>query len=534
MAHETKVLVIDGYIDDPASLGVPPYISPMARAVFGAALDAGACAEYVTVDMIRKGLALPDADVTAVLSGNTVPGKYLRSMPMSLKELAALAPRLGGFRIIGGSAASSRISEGFDLAATRDLAASVYDAVSGRGASDRLRSLGEWNEWMVRGAEAVRSHPDFPMPLIAEVETYRGCHRHLSGGCSFCVEPLKGRPLARAPGDVIAEASRLRALGVRNLRVGGQTCIVSYGADEGEVPRPDPGTVRELFEGLRALGFEVLHVDNANPAVISTHPEESERAMRSIAECCTPGNVLALGLESADPEVRGRNNLNSSAEQAMDAVRAINRIGRDRGANGMPNMLPGLNFVCGLDGETASTYKANMDLLRSMLSEGLLLRRINIRQVMPSRREFRAGADQRSFRRFKEAVRGEIDREMLARTVPVGTVLRGVYMEVRDGNSTFGRQIGSYPLLVGVPYKMETEEMCDVLVTGHGFRSVTGVGFPFDVNSMPLSAIEALPGIGRKRAARIVTKRPYASMAELAAALDDPAVADGLEGIARF
>ena len=37
-----KVAVIDGYIDDPAALGVPPYISPMIRAVAGAARDAGA------------------------------------------------------------------------------------------------------------------------------------------------------------------------------------------------------------------------------------------------------------------------------------------------------------------------------------------------------------------------------------------------------------------------------------------------------------------------------------------------------------
>ena len=37
-----KVVLIDGYIDDPAALGVPPYISPIARAVAGAAIDAGA------------------------------------------------------------------------------------------------------------------------------------------------------------------------------------------------------------------------------------------------------------------------------------------------------------------------------------------------------------------------------------------------------------------------------------------------------------------------------------------------------------
>ncbi len=97
MSEDISVLLVDGYIDDPAALGVPPYISPVVRAIAGAALNAGADrVEYVTVDMIRRGRKLPEADVSVVMSGNTVPGKYLRSMPMSARELEALVPRLSG------------------------------------------------------------------------------------------------------------------------------------------------------------------------------------------------------------------------------------------------------------------------------------------------------------------------------------------------------------------------------------------------------------------------------------------------------
>ena len=42
MTKEIVIVLIDGYIDDPAALGVPPYISPMIRSIAGAALDAGA------------------------------------------------------------------------------------------------------------------------------------------------------------------------------------------------------------------------------------------------------------------------------------------------------------------------------------------------------------------------------------------------------------------------------------------------------------------------------------------------------------
>ena len=536
MGREISILLIDGYIDDPAALGVPPYISPMSRAIAGAALDAGADrVEYLTIDMIRRGARIPDASVSVVLSGNTVPGKYLRSMPMSQKELTALLPRLKGWRMVGGSAASSPAAEGFDFIVKRDLAASLYDGMIGKEVGERLRTLEEWNRWMLLGADIVTSHQDFPEPLVAEVESYRGCHRWSSGGCSYCIEPTKGRPLMRSPSDIIAEASRLRELGVRNLRVGGQTCIVSYGADpDSPVPTPDPKAVGELFEGLAALDFDVLHVDNANAAVIASHPEEAEQVLGILASRCTDGNVLALGMESADPRVVMENNLNSTAEQVLDAVRMINRIGGSRGPRGMPRMLPGINIVCGLDGETSKSYYMDMELLGRIRDEELMVRRINIRQVLPIRREFSVRVDQRRFKRFKEEVREDIDRVMLERVAPYGTVLRDVYMELQDGNTTFGRQIGSYPLLVGVPYKVDTEQFRDIFVTDWGFRSITGVTYPFDINSMPMSALEALPGIGRKRAQRLAAERPFEGFDDLLRVLEDPHVVDGLRDLVVF
>ena len=536
MSKEISVLVVDGYIDDPAALGVPPYISPMVRSIAGAAIDAGADrVDYLTIDMIRKGAGIPQDNVSVVLSGNTVPGKYLRSMPMSVRELSELLPKLGGWRLVGGSAASTDAAEGFDFAIKRDMAASLYDGMIGKEVGERLRTLDEWNRWMLLGADIVTSHQDFPEPLVAEIESYRGCHRFASGGCSYCIEPTKGRPLMRSPGDIIAEASRLRELGVRNLRVGGQTCIVSYGSDpDSPVPTPAPEKVDELFEGLQSLEFDVLHVDNANAAVIASHPDEAEQVLTALATRCTDGNVLALGMESADPRVVTENNLNSTAEQVMDAVRMINRVGGSRGPRGMPRLLPGINVICGLDGETSATYGMDMDILNRMKDEGLMIRRINIRQVLPIRKEFGVKVDQRRFKRFKEEVREDIDRVMLERVAPRGTVLKDVYLELQDGNTTFGRQIGSYPLLVGIPYKLDTERFCDVYVTDWGFRSITGVTYPFDINSMPMSALAALPGIGRKRAQRLAAERPFENFDELQKVLEDPHVVDGLRDIVVF
>ncbi len=536
MAREIHVLLVDGYIDDPAALGVPPYISPIIRAIAGAAVDAGADkVTYLSADMIRNGAKVPEADVSVVMSGNTVPGKYLRSMPMSTKELATLFPKLTGWRLIGGSAADTPEGEMFDFVIKRDLAASLYDGMIGKEVGERLRTLDEWNRWMILGADIVTQHQDFPQPLIAEIETYRGCHRWASGGCSYCIEPSKGKPLMRSPDDILEEAGKLRDLGIRNIRMGGQTCIVSYGSeDESDVPRPNPGAVRQLFEGLSEMGFDTIHVDNANAAVISSHPAEAEEVLSILAEYCTDGNVLALGMESADPRVVIENNLNSTSDQIMDAVRMINRVGGGRGPKGMPKLLPGINIICGLDGESSGTYRMDMEILERIRDEGLMVRRINIRQVLPVRKEFKTRVDQKKFKKFKESVREDIDSVMLQRVVPYGTVLKDVYMELNDGNVTFGRQIGSYPLLVGVPYRLDTEEFHDIFITGWGFRSITGITYPFDINGMPMSALESLPDIGKKRATKLVLERPFKDADDLARAIDDPAVIDGLRPLLSF
>ena len=141
---------------------------------------------------------------------------------------------------------------------------------------------------------------------------------------------------------------------------------------------------------------------------------------------------------------------------------------------------------------------------------------------------------QRRFKKFKEDVRENIDRPLLEKIAPYGTVLKNVYMELNDGNVTFGRQIGSYPLLVGIPYRIQTEEFTDVYVTGWGYRSITGVTYPFRINTMPMSSLESLPGVGKKRATKLVMDRPFRSREELLKTLEDPAVTDALMPIITF
>jgi radical SAM superfamily enzyme with C-terminal helix-hairpin-helix motif len=390
-------------------------------------------------------------------------------------------------------------------------------------------TMDEWGRWSAQGAGIVQQHPDWPQPLIAEIETYHGCVRYVNGGCAFCMEPAEGQPQFRPVEQVVAEVAALARHGVLNYRIGGQADFFSYharGVGEGPEPQPDPGAIEALLVGIRTAAPDLawLHIDNVDPGIVAAWPAESEEVARLVAEHCTDGNIAAFGVESVDPEVIARNNLKCPPQVAMAAIRILNKVGAERGPRGLPRFLPGLNFIAGLPGETRATYEHNRRFLEAVRDEGLLVRRINIRKLLEQR--IAGGADEGPFRQFKHWVRTEVDQPMLRRIAPAGTVLRGVWMEHREGRVTFGRQPASYALLVGVPYELPLERAVDVMVTDHGYRSLTGVEAPFPVNRASLRAMQALPGVGAKRAARLVRQRPFAGPEAVRAAFDEAEAAD--------
>src|SRR3990172_8961695 len=529
-----KVVILDGYVDEPSNFGVPPFLSPYPRYLAGAVEDAGHEWDYATIEQVRNGLSLK-GNLLAVISGPIVPGKYLRSLPMSEKEMLHHGKAFEGEVVLGGPLArfrayDERLLEVFDGIAIRDFDSAVYDWLGRGDFSHRDRTMAEWDRWASLGAEVAKHHPDFPQPLIAELDTSKGCVRYLNGGCSFCIEPEYGRPKFRSVEGVLSEVRQLARLGVANYRLGGQADFFSYlaaGVGKSLTPKPNLGAIEDLLAGIRRAvpDLKVLHTDNGDPAMIVAHPEEATAAMRLLVKHCTPGTLLSFGLESADPEVHEANKLNVTAEECLEAVRLVNAVGRDRGENGMPRLLPGINFVSGLAGETKSTFEHNRRFLSRLLEEDLWVGRINIRQVNPVRVEFEDTGLYREFRKFKEWVRKNVDHVLLQRVVPSGTVLRDVYTEVKEGRVTFGRQVGTYGLLVGIPYELPLGKFVDVKVTDHGQRSITAVEHPLDVNRASLRALTGIPGIGAKRAARLLRARPFRDLEGFTAALDDPIVA---------
>jgi radical SAM superfamily enzyme with C-terminal helix-hairpin-helix motif len=547
-----KIVILDGYVDEPSCLGVPPFISPYIRYTAGAIKDAGHDFIYLTIDEYRKSSlkikAMKKANLIIIIGGAIVPGKYLRGTPASINEIKKITESFKGIKILGGPIArfgfsgdrkAENLHNLFDFMPEKDPDAFIYDLLTGNSPNDRLRNQKEWRRWAIKGSQIISQHPDFPMPLIIELESYRGCVRYFTGGCSFCIEPLFGEPMFRKTKDIIDEVKALNDAGAVNFRLGAQSCIFSYKTEElgkSETPKPKPEKIEKLLKGIRnsAPKLEVLHTDNANPAIIAGHPNESKRIIKALVKYCTSGNVLALGMESADPKVIKANNLNATPEQVKRAVQLINEYGAERGGNGMPKLLPGINFLSGLKGETKGTFEHNFRFLKKILDNGLLLRRINIRQVSQVRTQFQVKTFHKQFLRFKKRVREEIDNKMLKLLVPADTILRKVFVEKIEGNLSYGRQVGTYPLLIGIPYQIKENSIIDVIITEHGYRSVTGIENPMNINKASLRALSCLPNVGKKRAARIVRSRPFRSEQEFISSIDDEGVAKNLLKYIKF
>jgi radical SAM superfamily enzyme with C-terminal helix-hairpin-helix motif len=220
-------------------------------------------------------------------------------------------------------------------------------------------------------------------------------------------------------------------------------------------------------------------------------------------------------METADPAVIAANNLKAQSDEVFQAIRIVNEEGGMRRDN-VPELLPGLNFVCGLAGETEKTYELNEQFLTFVRDAGLSVRRVNIRQVMPfegtpAYTNNTLGKYDHRFRRFKEFVRHKIDLPMLQRVYPIGTVLYDVRIEV-CGDLSFGRQMGSYPILVGIPVQIAERSTIDAVVVDWGMRSVTALPVPIGINTLPATAIKWLPGVGKKKVAAVLVNRPFKNL----------------------
>jgi radical SAM superfamily enzyme with C-terminal helix-hairpin-helix motif len=574
------MLILDFYVDEPACFGVPPYLSPYARYAAGALVSGGKIPpeklSFLTVDQWRaQGKALKDdPELVAIVAGHTVPGKYLGGKIGTVTEIVEFLQwrkryQPSGVTLVGGPIryASPEIRElireagGYlvrgdlefylaELAASSGkMKAAAETLLEDRGpALGMRRSYDLVDRWSEAGAFLTNLHPNFPY-LILELETYRGCTRSVF--CSFCTEAFYGRPEFRNPAGIFAEVAELNRLGNRFFRLGRQADLMTYLPDmedfQNSFPRPRPESLELLYSGIRnaAPNLKLLHLDNINPGLIATFPDESREISRIICDYNTAGDTAAMGLETVDPVVVKLNDLKCSRDEAMTAIEIINENGARR-SSGIPKLLPGINLIHGLPGESDTTFQQNYEFLLDVMNRGLLLRRINIRQVVSykntkmrnlqddptsesevPRKRRRPDTLAKKFIYYRNKIRKEIDQPMLLKTFPPGTKIAYVIPESKNQGYILGRQLGSYPVTIKIPIDDPHAKIAfvnrtpvTVIILGAEERSLIGLTWPLQINQLSQRALEHLPGAGKKRASKIMLSRPVRSFQEFLALLE--------------
>lgn len=490
--------LLDCYTDEPSGLGVPPYLGTYPRYLAGAVASEKNSYYYITVDDLRLWKKhgsvqkktkesektdirvhnltknyrdvekiLEKTDVLVVIIGVQTPGKYLSALPGTISEVVPMINDLPCRKVLTGPAAmgGTQLYGGKHFERTSE---DVFDQID-----FNYKGINEFpkiKEFAVAGAGILEQ---IPYEVIGEIETMKGCIR--GKGCSFCTEPLKNKFCSRDQKDILDEMGALYASGVRHFRLGKQTCFYTY-------KNYNPEEIKKLLAPIKKSlpAIKTLHIDNVNPAyVVGKYGKEITKL---VVEHCTPGNVAAFGAETFDEAVVKKNNLNTTPEQTFEAVKIINEIGGVRGINGMPCFLPGINIIFGLNGESKESFSQNYYWLKKILDSNLLLRRINIRQLAVFPGTAIAASvgnkfvkkNRRYYWGWRKRIREEIDLPMLKRLVPSGTVLKDVRAEIYDGKTTFARQFGTYPLIVGIAGRIPLGQYYSVKVTKHMLRSITG------------------------------------------------------------
>ncbi len=526
-----QYLIIDCYVDEPACLGVPPFISPYPRYIYGALLSAGVDPEqikYITIDHLRLSDYLFTDSYTHVflIGGASVPGKYLGSKIGTLSEINKILELNSKTNIYVGGLIHRAISSppGNTTLIRNDIEKYAF-TLARNNPEDKTRTMDEIADWGVKGAEMTKLHPWYP-DVICEMESGRGCPREIH--CSFCSEGLSGNVESRKSEDILKEIDALINHGISRFRIGRQADIIQFGSRlnnyKNGFPEPEPSAINELFTELKLRKDSgkiiILNVDNANPGSIVNWPDQSSLILKSISDAVTPGDTLPFGIESFDETVVKHNNLKVTPEEALFAVKLVNEICGER-QDGIPKLLPGINLIHGLKGETAETFRINHHYLEKIVNDGLLVKRINIRKLQPypgttlyNERHKTAQSITKRFEYFRDRIRNEIDHYMLKKIYPAGTILKNIFMlDTRDGYS-MGKQIASYSITAKVPGIFEMKSFKDVLVMGHRERSLSSLSLPFTINSTTAKAFEMIPGISKDKSSGLILKRPFKSIDE--------------------
>ena len=184
----------------------------------------------------------------------------------------------------------------------------------------------------------------------AWVQISMGCN----STCSYCIVPaVRGREQSRRPGEIVAEATRLAADGVKELTLLGQN-VNSWGRDLLPDLETDFGELLracDAVEGIERIRFT------------SPHPKDFRRpVIEAMAECASVCEHAHLPLQSGSTRILKAMRRTYGAERYLRLVAELRA--------GIPDLALTTDLIVGFPGETEADFRETLAVVEEVGFDG--------------------------------------------------------------------------------------------------------------------------------------------------------------------
>lgn len=475
-----QIVILDCYTDEPSGYGVRPYLGTHQLHLSQVLSHIGIVHHFITIDDLRyaasvRGMVMPSSDPRAtrnttknaaraldlistadrilVILGCFVDYDYFSCVPPRVDEVAHYLKNVSAETVayfalgVPAKSSSKLVLPAGSIASFSQI--QFGNAYRHANAGFPACPPSTFHAPDYKLLEEISTTPpdllsQITDPVICEIETGTGCN-HPS--CSFCIESLrKQRVVYRSPESIVNQVKTLYDSGIRHFRLGRQPNIYSY-------QRANPSRFEALLGGIREACPEIrmLHVDNANAIDVVT--PAGIQFTKILVEYGTAGNVAPMGIESFDEKVRRLNTVRGSVDDIMRAIEIVSSHGKERGTNGLPKLLPGINLIHGLPGADSASHAENLRCLRLILDQGFMTFRTFYRDLAPptgvslNRLSF---VTKPKYEHYRRDIVEQFVIPMQEKVYPAGITLRGDWEIVQKGGEMHGRLFGSTPIRIAL------------------------------------------------------------------------------------
>ena len=301
------------------------------------------------------------------------------------------------------------------------------------------------------GLEA-RSVPSRGVAAFLTVQ--EGCDKF----CTFCVVPYtRGAEFSRPVAQIMTEARKLAAQGVRELTLLGQNVNAFHGAGADGETISLAGLVAELsrVEGIERLRYMTSHPRDMSDDLIAAHAENAKLMP-----------YLHLPVQSGSDAILKAMNRGHTAE---DYLRLVARIRTAR-----PDIALSGDFIVGFPGETDADFRATLDLVREVKYAGAYSFKYSPRPGTPAAEHEAQVSEAEKSARLTElqslihAQQTAFNAAQVGRRLPV--------LVEKPGRES-GQMVGRSPYLQAVHIQADPGligQIVDTHITGVGTNSLSG------------------------------------------------------------